>query len=162
MSKNNRWLKFFITEDIIITDQDIPSGIDESATGVSIPLPDDFKQKSLLVLVRPDANGALSEKNSIFLNKVLEAVNLSKNEIVQVYLPDQWTDLPMELYKNGPENIILFDPLVKPEGLTDSLYTLQILENVQWMLVDKLNDIESDVNKKRALWSSLKKLFKLS
>lgn len=162
MAKNNQWLKFFITEDIILTNQNMPSEPVESDNGTSMPLPDNFKHKSLLVLVRPDNNNSLFEKNSIFLHKVLDAVNLSKEESILVNLPDQWVDLPTELYKSGPEKIILFDPSVKPEGLDDTLYTLQSLENVMWLHVDKLDDIESDVIKKKALWSSLKKMFKLN
>ena len=161
MTKNNLWLKYFLTEEIILTDKAPPSDNDKSVEGSTISIPDNFEQKSLLVLIRTDVNGTLSEKNSIFLHKVLEAVNISETDFIKVYLPDQWNDLPVKIYKSGPEKIILFDASVRPEGLKDSLYTLQDIENVQWLLVDKLDDIEKDVNKKKALWASLKKLFKL-
>ncbi len=161
MKKNNLWLKYFITEEIFLTDQIPASNIDKPAEKTSISLPDDFEQKSLLLLIRADDNGTLFEKNSAFLNKILAAVNISETKYIKVYLPDKWSDLPIKLYKNGPKKIILFDASVKPEGFKDSLYSLQGAENVQWLIVDKLDDIEKDVNKKKALWASLKKMFKL-
>lgn len=161
MTQDNRWLKYFITEEIVLPGHSGPHPSISSRETDQMPNRDNPASKSLLVLLRNPGQKAVSKKISLFLHKILNAVNISEDDFAKIYLPAQWHSVPEEIYLNGPGKIVLFDSSVRPEGMTAPLYELQQAGRVQWLLADRLEDIECDVKKKKALWTALKKMFNL-
>ncbi len=155
MDEHNFWLKYFITEELFLV------GDEFEDTG-EVQLSEDYRQNSLLVLIRQDQSGVLSDRNAAFLKKILTAVSLSKNDYITVYLPDHQREVPREiLVNNNPGKVIVFDSSIKPYGLQDMKYTVQKNGDVKWLMADKLEEISNDVEKKKALWGALKKMFDL-
>ncbi len=154
MNAYESWLKYFITEELFLVNDKTEDKHDDR-------MHTDNKQKSLLVLLRADHTGNLSEENAVFLQKVLKAVNLSENDYLHVYLPDHQHDVPREILRSSPRKVIIFDSTLRPPGLPESKYKVQDYEGIQWLTADKLDEISGDVKKKKALWSALKELFDL-
>jgi DNA polymerase III psi subunit len=153
-SESDIWLRYFLTEDLFLVGDNTEDEPEDQ-------LPPYTKNKSLLVLLRADHTGKLPEQNALFLKKVLQAINLSENDYVTVYLPDHQYNVPGEILQYNPVKVIIFDGAVRPRNLPDGKYKVLDHRGIKWLMADKLEEISADVKKKKALWSALKEMFDL-
>lgn len=162
MNQNDPWLKYFITEEIypLVETDRLTDGPDEKNNMDPEQLKD-FEGKSLLLLFRGNREEAVSEQEITFLGKIISAVNLSEKDCVTLYLPGQTPELPKEIFTNGPQRVIAFDPSIRLFEMQHDLYTIQDHQGIRWLVADKLEEIAGDVEKKKALWMALKKMFEL-
>ncbi len=161
MNQNDSWLKYFITEEIypLVETDLLTSGPDEK--NVDPEQLEDFEGKSLLLLFRGNREEALSEREATFLDKIISAVNLSEKDCVTLYLPGQTPELPKEIFTKGLQRVIAFDPSIRLFEMQHDLYMIHDHQGTRWLVADKLEEIAGDVEKKKALWMALKKMFEL-
>ena len=112
----------------------------------------------LLILV-----DEISEANKVFLEKILMAVNLNLEKVTLLTT----SDLKAINFQKFSENkiyqkILSFGVSLSTINMNIMLmpYENKLIENVWFLMAEKLVIVENDVNHKRRLWGCLQQLFK--
>ncbi|WP_093198845.1 DNA polymerase III subunit psi [Siphonobacter aquaeclarae] len=126
------------------------------ATPVAEPLPAAFRHQVLILVDNPSA------EDLTLLENILKAVNLSLDSVELLDLAKvaglRYKELLNDQYLH---HLLSFGVPLKKVGLQIFLmpYQARQVEGVQFLLVDPLQDIQADKDKKKALWRVLKQLF---
>lgn len=126
------------------------------ATPVAEPLPAAFRHQVLILVDNPSA------EDLTLLENILKAVNLSLDSVELLDLAKvaglRYKELLNDQYLH---HLLSFGVPLKKVGLQIFLmpYQARLVEGVQFLLVDPLQDIQADKDKKKALWRVLKQLF---
>ena len=126
------------------------------ATPVAEPLPAAFRHQVLILVDNPSA------EDLSLLENILKAVNLSLDSVELLDLAKvaglRYKELLNDQYLH---HLLSFGVPLKKVGLQIFLmpYQARQVEGVQFLLVDPLQDIQADKDKKKALWRVLKQLF---
>lgn len=126
------------------------------ATPVAEPLPAAFRHQVLILVDNPSA------EDLTLLENILKAVNLSLDSVELLDLAKvaglRYKELLNDQYLH---QLLSFGVPLKKVGLQIFLmpYQARQVEGVQFLLVDPLQDIQADKDKKKALWRVLKQLF---
>lgn len=123
-------------------------------------------KKEILVLVQEKNTEFISPANEQLLIKILQAVKLSMDDIALVNLSNI-TSLPPSHIAEALEKIpfhtlISFGAVVKEWSVSNffSKYMVNTDDtNRNILLADTLDELASDLQKKRSLWQCLQKLF---
>lgn len=112
----------------------------------------------LLILV-----DEVNEANKVFLEKILMAVNLNLEKVTLL----NTSDLKAINFQKFSENkiyqkILSFGVSLSTINMNIMLmpYENKLIENVWFLMAEKLVIVENDVNHKRRLWGCLQQLFK--
>jgi DNA polymerase III psi subunit len=114
------------------------------------------KQKVIILL------NSLNPADSELLGKILGAVKLDLPSVDIVELDkNQDIDLSQIFTQKSVNQVITFGINLSKVSLDVKLTPYQILENqgIKFIYSDSLTDIQNDVPKKKALWTSLKEMF---
>jgi len=114
-----------------------------------------------ILIITPAHKEILIEEEKKFLIKILNSIGLQLEDVVIV---NQKKEAPYSFYSNpfNPKKLILFG--VKPfeigiKEVDIPTYEIKDFQNTPILYVDKLTTIQSDLAKKKALWTNLKQLF---
>ncbi len=176
MEENISFFKYIYQDDLFIIDEPKKSIIG-SIADPSEPKPVDKPKltiaeeskpvtffgrnaNKLLILVTEPKHDFLSQTDFDFLMKIMESgLNYSKNDFALVNLAN-WPlkqvleEIPYDyMLSFGTENSMLTNG--------DNLYQISENNGKKTLYVDSLDTIETDVTKKKQLWSALKNMFKI-
>lgn len=137
------------------------------ATQVVEPLKNTFvsmgyQQKVLILVSEPKAK-SLNATDADFLEKILKAVHLSMEEVdfINIDALDKQSNFKDMLSAKTVHHFISFGVALKRLSLEILLVPYQIkpIEGINFLYADPLAALQTDVNKKKALWLCLKKMF---
>ena len=157
MKINENALKFIFNEELYRTpNSSLPNDIETSMSFLG------GNKKNTLIVVPDNKTAQIIEKiNLQFLEKILNSIGLTIDDIIIVnnQPKEKWSTYIRDF---SPKKIMFFG--VKPFelGLTEleiNSYELKHYQGQTLFYADKLEVIKEDVNKKKALWINLKKLF---
>lgn len=162
IERNPRFLSLFLNESVYIVDEPEPLESTEPELP-EIQYKGQNKQK-ILIMVYDEKEEFLSEKDEAFLLKVLQAVQLTINDIALVNCQNledpanNFTALNNISYKT----LISFGEI--PEALPFSKYLVKYQLNTDeqnrvYLQADALKDIARDRTKKQLLWKNLQEIF---
>jgi len=129
-----------------------------SAPSVSVPLP--TLNHQILILV--DESPAMSPSNTIFLEKVLKAVNLNLEgvDILNLAGAKQMDFRPLLQNKTVHHFISFGVPFININlEIMMNRYDPKRISGVNFLLAESLDIVQTDDKNKRALWGALKKIF---
>lgn len=157
MKINENALKFIFSEELYRTPASSHSNDIES----SISFVGKNKKNILIVVPDNEAAQVIKKNNILFLEKILNSIGLTTDDIVIVnnQSKEKWTTYVRDF---SPNKVIFFG--IKPFelGITEleiNSYELKQYQGQTLFYADKLEVIKEDINKKKALWINLKKLF---
>ncbi len=125
---------------------------------ISVPLPKLNHQ--ILILV--DESPAMSPSNTIFLEKVLKAVNLNLEgvDILNLAGAKQMDFRPLLQNKTVHHFISFGVPFININlEIMMNRYDPKRISGVNFLLAESLDIVQTDDKNKRALWGALKKIF---
>ena len=119
------------------------------------------KNEKKILIISPSHEQVLDEGNKTFLIKILNSIGLQLNDVV-IINPKKEAKLSFYNTTFTPEKIILFG--VKPfeidiQSIDIPTYEIKDFDNKPILHIDDLKTIQSDLAKKKALWTNLKQLF---
>ena len=156
MKINENALKFIFEEELYRSPVLIHSKIDSSTPFIGA------NNKNILILVPTSGSSEVIQANILeFLSKILNSIGLTIDDVVITDNKNQekWDQLKNDF---SPQKILFFG--IKPfeigiESLDINTYEVKPFQGNFILYADKLEDIKEDLNKKKALWVNLKKLF---
>lgn len=123
-----------------------------------------YKHKVLLLISQPRAV-ELEHKQKTLLVKILAAVNLSLQEtdLINIDTLPADTNFKDLLGAKSVHHFITFGVPLKRLSLNILLTPYQInrIEGCNFLMADTLENLDTDLQKKRALWECLKKMFRV-
>lgn len=171
--KNHNFLPFFFQEPVYVVKEPEPfvynpGPQDETHHAPAIeevPVKGENK-KEILVLVEEKNTEFISAANEQLLTKILQAVHLAMDDIALVNLSNIKSFPPShiaEALEKIPFNtLISFGPVVKEWPVSNffSKYMVNTDDtNRNILLADTLDELATDLQKKKSLWQCLQKLF---
>lgn len=132
-------------------------------TPAQITLEGANKQKTI-VIVNDKSQGVIKESNKAFLEKILSAAKLNLDDIAICNNSVQPITIGDVSKQSPTERVILFGPGAFEVGVKDAQipkYELKINNGVSILCCDNLELIQTDQNKKKALWLGLQRMFQL-
>ena len=155
MKINEHALKFIFNETLFRQEHNVP--VQKIETDILFL----GKNEKKILIITPTHEEVLDKKNELFLIKILNSIGLQLNDVVII---NPKKEEPFSFYKNtfSPEKIILFG--IKPfevgvKSIEIPTYEIKDFENHPILHVDQLEKIQTDLAKKKALWTNLKQLF---
>ena len=121
-------------------------------------------EKKILILVSEDSHPVIADDDLAFLIKILAPCKLNMADVAVVNVSAKATQEKDILAKFEAEKAIIF-------GVDQNLLTLPIrfphfqvqpFDNCTYLSAPSLNNLANDVNGKKELWESLRKLFSLN
>lgn len=168
--EDHSFLKHFITEEVYVLDKNtidenelVPNESEKVAEEQkSTPIKliySGANQKEVLVLINYTSNIADEDKELLF--KILKAIQLTDNDIMLLNISQNSSEQHADLLKNiSCKKIISFGtncPSLFPDTVPN--YQISIEQNRTILKSHPINEIASDVEKKKLLWSQLQKAF---
>lgn len=160
---SQEFLKYFITEDIYQVPEKQPDESIQVAREVSDPtVPDESidlpeivePSNEVLLIVRDEQNEILSDKDRVYLEKILHAVKLSWEMVDVLNLAKQ--QVPR---LTGYQRIMVFCTGAElPFSMTTN-YAFTSWEGTQVLMVDPPEVISASVELRKKLWSALQQAF---
>ncbi|AEI51809.1 hypothetical protein [Runella slithyformis] len=114
------------------------------------------------ILILVDETPAMSASNTIFLEKVLKAVNLNLDgvDILNVAGSKQMDFRPLLQHKKVHHFISFGVPFININlEIMMNRYDPKRIAGVNFLLAESLDIVQADDKNKRALWGALKKIF---
>ncbi len=121
-------------------------------------------QKNILLIVDEKSAVFLPDDSLTFLIDILSACKLSLSDTALINVFEKKEINYKLLNEEFKPNIILFfgiEPAALEFPLQFPLYQLQNYNNQIYLSVPSLNELKSDIEKKKQFWASLKKLFSI-
>ncbi len=141
-------LAYLMNEDIYEVNETQPEKKHEEPT-----------KNKILVLFHEYVAKDLPIVDKEFLLKVLKAVNLSEKDIIIVNRAHATERTEELIEKNQAKIVLAFGVNELIEGSNSNLYTISKIGNTEWLSAEELSVIGTDMNRKKQLWTSLKKIF---
>jgi DNA polymerase III psi subunit len=145
---NNEYLKYLFQDDIYLIKE--PDGIDQSETKPlstsDLHEETEEKRKPTSILIVADI---LYEEEKSLLGKVLSAVGIKMDQVTMTST--------IEATKYIPEICITFDD----HQSEFDCYEVLVTNNRKYLYSKSLNTLNSNIEDKKALWTSLKKMFEI-
>lgn len=173
IQNNPRALSLFLTEPIYLVKKETHGEVaqareespDEAVEKRTPPEPLVYEGKYLkkvLLLYKGSASG-LSETQNTFLGKILQAVNLGFDDIALVNTGFLAADQLPLLNEINAKVWLSFGVVHEalPIKKNTPQYEIVKIENASFLLVNTLEEIEADRDKKVLLWNNLKSLFSI-
>lgn len=155
MEQEYSFLKILLNEDIYLIDKKEESLSEESEPGLTYYGENKKKIAVLVDEANPDFMRSVSFE---FLNKIMEAVKLSKHEYALVNLHEnKQSTLEAISAELTPKHLIVFG---QPNLLNQENYKIGRVGDITTLQSDSLTEIQADVEKKKALWKVLQEMFK--
>lgn len=159
--EDTEFLPFFLTEPVYI----VPEAELPAEPEVVVPEFLGENHREILILVYEEDTQFLSKSNQAFLEKVLQALDLSWSDVALV----NWAHHADEdTYRMEGLSLIPFQRcvtfgLLPPDWETGHCFkqydVTQDASGSKLLWADALTDIASDLEKKRRLWQGLKSMF---
>lgn len=164
MSEDHRFLPFFLREPVYVVPE--PEKVPEEPTVPPLPA-FGLGKKDILVLVQEANYSFLSPADQSFLYKILQAVNLSADDIVlvnwqsaQPFLQAGST-LDQHLPAQTHQTILVFGELPQPWSQSNFFerYTVKSNETQRFLHAESLEVLSRNPEQKLRLWKCLQQLF---
>ena len=154
MEINQHALKFIFNETLFRIENSVVQAIETDINFLG------KNEKNILIITKSHKE-ILEDNSKVFLSKILNSVGLQLEDVV-IINPKKEANLTFYNNTFSPKKIILFG--IKPfeigiQNIEIPTYEIKDYENIPVLHIDDLNTIQSDVSKKKALWTNLKQLF---
>jgi hypothetical protein len=154
MEINQHALKFIFNETLFRIENSVVQAIETDINFLG------KNEKNILIITKSHKE-ILEDNSKVFLSKILNSVGLQLDDVV-IINPKKEANLTFYNNTFSPKKIILFG--IKPfeigiQNIEIPTYEIKDYENIPVLHIDDLNTIQSDVSKKKALWTNLKQLF---
>ncbi len=152
MEQDYSFLKILLNEDIYVINEEKESAIEEA----TLKYYGENKKHITVIVeeVNPDFMRSVSFQ---FLNKIMEAVKLSQHEYALINLQENKACTLERIMKElAPNHIIIFG---ESDFSNLDNYEISEIEGSTMLQSDSLTDVQTDVEKKKALWKALQEVF---
>lgn len=119
--------------------------------------------KSCVILVNEPQHTILSQQDITFLENILKAIQYNLNDVIIINISNKAISLSEIQKEYSIKQLILFNILpFEIEIKHKNIRQYEIIEHEKMFLlaVDSLQVITQNINKKKALWVSLQRMFK--
>ncbi len=162
IERDRRFLSLFLTDPVYVIAEAAPPTHQEEEEEVPVTYMGQ-NNKQICILVSDAEAEFLSEKDETFLLKILQAVNLSFNDVAlinghnlsETTIADALVQVSYKIlicFGDAPEDINLKKYLTKYEYLSDE-------QDRIYLQADALLDIAADRSRKQQLWKCLQEIF---
>lgn len=120
-------------------------------------------KKHCVILIKETQHIILSKPDLTFLENILKAIQYTLEDVLIINVNNENLTIKEIQKEHIPEKIILFNILPFEIGIQDKnvhKYEVMELENFNILTADSLQVITQDIDKKKALWISLQRMFK--
>lgn len=125
-----------------------------------IPLGKNFKH--CVIIVNDSYNTFIEETNLTFLENILKAIQYSLDDITLINFHHHKTSFQEIKKQYSPKHIVLFDVNAFHLGIENEhilQYESTEIDNIQLISAESLTIIQKNIDKKKALWMALQRIF---
>lgn len=116
--------------------------------------------KNILILNFGEKEEVISKNELMFLTKILQAVQLTLADVAVLRWDDSYhLSMLQDAFKFQTFICLSQIPTCLQSILPSERYQIKNSSKVQYLFIDSLKEIETDVEKKKLLWKCLKTLF---
>lgn len=118
--------------------------------------------KKCIILVNDSNNNFIDQTNLTFLENILKAIDYSLDDISLINFHHYKISFQKIKEQYNPKHIILFDVNAFQLGIEDEhilQYESTQIENIQLISAESLTIIQNNIDKKKALWMALQRIF---
>lgn len=119
-------------------------------------------QKKCLILVNEQEQQVIDENNLTFLQNILKAISYTLDDILLLNIASYPLTFEELINNYSPKQLILFDVSAFQLGIQERQiiqYELHEINNLQLISADSLTEIQKNIDKKKALWINLQRIF---
>jgi hypothetical protein len=162
IERDHHFLAMFLNDPVYVVEEpETPELPEEKKTAISFR---GQNKQEIIVIMHDEHAEYLSENDEAFLMKILQAVQLTQDDIALV---NAW-HFQSEVHQPEAFNNISYKTLITFGDLPEAVFFRKYLTKYQWnkddenrvyLQVDALKEIANDRTKKQLLWKNLQEIF---
>lgn len=162
IERDRHFLAMFLSDPVYVVEEPESPELPEEKE-ITIPFKGQNKQE-IMVIVNDEKAEYLSENEEAFLMKILQAVQLTQEDIALV---NAW-HFQSEAHQSEVLNNIPYKTLIVFGDMSEAVFFRKYLAKYQWnkddenrvyLQADALKEIANDRTKKQLLWKNLQEIF---